>query len=124
MNRIRLDKADMAFSRYIRLRDKECVRCHSRGHGVDDIAGLQNSHYFGRGREGTRFDPDNCDSLCAGCHRQWGSDDREAYRAFKIKQLGEDGFNALMVRANTYCRKDRKMRYLEARELLKSLTSK
>ena len=81
--KITLDKADTMFSRYIRVRDKFCQRCGRKGEPNKDsefIIGLQNSHYFGRGIESTRFDPDNCDALCAGCHQIWGSDDREAYR--------------------------------------------
>lgn len=119
--RIKIDQADALFSRYIRLRDKRCLRCGTPGEGADGIIGLQASHYYGRARENTRFDPSNVDALCFGCHRVWGSDDREAYRAFKLQQLGEDGFNMLIVRANTYKKKDRKMELIIARELLKTL---
>ena len=118
---IRLDPADVAFSRYIRLRDGECLRCHRRGDGKDGIIGLQASHYFGRGRENTRFDVENVDSLCFGCHRQWGSDNREDYRNFKIKQLGQDAFDNLCIRAETYCKKDRKMSLIIVKQLIKEL---
>lgn len=121
--RIKLDKADTTFSQYIRLRDKECMRCHSTVNLNDKGLPIshQASHYFGRSAENTRFDPDNVDCLCMGCHKIWGSDDKEGYRNFKISQLGEKGFKALMVRANTYCKKDRAMAYLQAVELLKTL---
>jgi hypothetical protein len=35
--------------------------------------GLHCSHYYGRGNWSTRFEPDNCVSLCYGCHRYLGS---------------------------------------------------
>lgn len=105
---IKLDPADIAFSRYIRLRDDfTCQRCLKE---YDEKAqGLHNSHYFGRGSENTRFDPENCDSLCWGCHQFWGSQDKEAYRDFKIRQLGQKGFDDLVVRSKLKCKKDRKL---------------
>lgn len=118
--RIKLDKADKMFSRYIRLRDRRCVRCGRRGENDkkgDSIKGLQCSHFFGRGKESTRFDPDNCDALCFGCHRYWGSDDFESYRTFKIKQLGKKGFDRLVARANTPVKKDRKLAYIISKAL-------
>lgn len=121
---MKLDKADVVFSQYIRLRDKKCVRCGSRVEFNDKGLPVshQASHYFGRSKEGTRFDPQNVDTLCWGCHRIWGSDDKEAYRNFKIKQLGENGFKMLEVRAFTYCKKDRKMSYLIAKALWNTIS--
>ena len=122
--RIKIDPADKAFSKYIRLRDGECVRCHSLPENNvegEPINGLECSHYFGRRKESTRFEPDNCDSLCFGCHQYWGSTDREAYRAFKVKQLGEQGFKLLTIQANSYKKKDRKMSLIIANELIKTL---
>ncbi|MBU2061731.1 MAG: recombination protein NinG [Bacteroidetes bacterium] len=120
---IKIDKADKIFSQYIRTRDRKCMRCSSPVKFND--AGMpishQNSHYFGRGKESTRFDQENCDTLCHGCHRIWGSDDREAYRVFKIKQLGENGFNALVLRANKTVKKDRKLSLIIVTELLKEV---
>jgi hypothetical protein len=96
---LKINKWDSVFSKIIRTRDKwSCARCGKRY--TPPTSGLHNSHYFGRSRYGTRFDEENCDALCYGCHQHWGSTDREGYRAFKIKQLGENGFNALQVRSN------------------------
>lgn len=119
--KIRLDPADVVFSRYIRLRDGKCMRCGKQGTGPDGIVGLQCSHYFGRGRENTRFDDRNCTSLCFGCHRIWGSDDREGYRNFMIQWLGEEEFFNLTVRAQLYAKKDRKLSLIYAKSLLNSL---
>lgn len=112
---IKLDKADILFSQWVRLRDMKCLRCRN---GVKlNLKGLpithQASHFYGRGRENTRFEPDNVDTLCMGCHRIWGSDDREAYRTFKLKQLGQKRFDTLMIQANTYHKRDRKLEVLK-----------
>lgn len=115
--RIKLDPADIIFSKYIRTRDGWiCQRCKKKFE--PNSQGLHCSHYFGRGRESTRFDPDNCDSLDFGCHRIWESQDREAYREFKIKQLGEQKFKLLQIKANTHIKKDRKLALIIAKKLL------
>lgn len=116
---VRIDKADKAFSRYIRLRDKRCKRCGNWGWGFSGINGLQCSHFFGRRMESVRFDEENCDTLCFGCHRYWEKEDREGYRQFKIKQLGQKRFDLLVVRANTPTKKDRQMAYLYWKNRLK-----
>lgn len=123
--KIKIDKADRVFSQYIRLRDGECKRCHSRvrlnekGLPVSHNA----SHFFGRGKEATRFDPENVDCLCYPCHQIWGGDGRLEYREFKTKQLGKKKFQLLELRSNSYCKKDRELAYIAAKELLKSVLS-
>lgn len=122
---IKIDAADREFSIYIRLRDEVCQRC--RRPGWPDakgrpIKGLQASHYFGRGRESTRFDPDNVIALCMGCHQYWGSTNREDYREYMIKRLGEKGFNDLSTRARMLVKKDRKAALIAAKQLVKELT--
>ena len=121
---IRLDPADKVFSQYIRLRDGKCQRCRSLVI-VNLKTGLpishQNSHFFGRGKESTRFDPDNCCCLCMACHRLWGSDEREDYRAYMVKKLGQRGFDALTIRANQTVKKDRKMSLIQAKLLLEEV---
>ena len=120
--KIKLDKADIVFSQYVRLRDRECKRCHSRvrlnakGLPVSHNA----SHFHGRGKESTRYDPSNVDCLCFPCHSLWGGDERVEYERFKRKQLGEKGFRDLGIRARTYCKKDRKLALIYSKRLLKS----
>ncbi len=120
---IKLDKADKVFSQYIRLRDKKCMRCKSvvQLNENDLPISHQASHYFGRGAENTRYDPENVDCLCASCHKIWGSTNREAYRDFKIKQLGQASFDLLIIRSNTHKKRDREASYLNSKELLKNL---
>jgi len=121
--RIKIDRADIVFSQYIRLRDKQCRRCGSPVRLND--AGLpishNCSHFHGRGHEGTRYEPDNCDTLCYPCHQLWEKDERAEYEDFKKKQLGINRFKTLKLQANTYFRKDRKKALEIAKELLKSL---
>jgi 5-methylcytosine-specific restriction endonuclease McrA len=106
--KIKIDPVDKLFSDYIRMRDGyRCQRCNTY-FPEEKRGGLHCSHYFGRGRENTRFDPENCDALCFGCHRIWGSEDKEGYRTFKIKQLGENGFNALQVRAEAFKKRNQR----------------
>lgn len=118
---IKIDPADRVFSQYIRLRDGKCQRCGSLVQ-VNLKTGLPTSHhashYFGRGKESTRFDPDNVVCLCMGCHRRWGSDEREDYREFMFRRLGKRGFGALTVRASQTVKKDRKMALIQAKLLL------
>lgn len=117
--RIKIDKADIAFSKYIRTRDNwTCQRCKTKY--PEKHQGLHNSHYFGRGNECIRFDPANCDALCWGCHQAWDNN-KEDYRDFKIKQLGEKGFKDLRRRASSICKKDREMSYLKSKALLDDL---
>lgn len=120
---MKIDAADTAFSHYIRLRDMCCLRCGSQVRLNEKGLPIthHNSHFFGRGNESTRYDPDNCDTLCYGCHVKWEKEDHESYRDFKKKQLGEKRFNALVLRAHSYCKRDRKLALIKARELLKKL---
>lgn len=104
--KIKIRKTDTLFSLYIRRRDNwTCCRCHKKY--KEGNRALNNSHYWSRGHESTRFDPENCDAICFGCHNLWGhGDERDLYKKFKIKQLGEEGFKILDVRAHTYKKRD------------------
>ena len=101
MVKLKKNKWDSLFSKIIRTRDNwRCSRPRCRTQYLPPTNALHNSHYFGRSKYSTRFDEENCDALCHGCHSYWGSTDPEGYRNFKINQLVEDGFNALMIRSN------------------------
>lgn len=101
--RVKISKADAIVSLYVRTRDNwTCQRCGKYDPPTDyEKSALQNSHYFGRTKKSVRFDEENCDTLCFGCHRIWEKEDREAYRDFKINQLGQKTFDLLTARANT-----------------------
>jgi len=121
--KITRDKADDEFSIFIRLRDGMCRRCFKPGLPDSEgrrILGLDNSHFWSRGHENTRFDPLNCDALCRKCHEYFGGNPGD-YTAWKENKLGPAEYKNLMVRAMTYKAKDRKLSLLYARELIKEL---
>lgn len=117
---IKIDAADKAFSQYIRTRDNwTCQRC--RTPYTPPTMALHCSHFMGRGKEATRFDPENADALCYGCHQYFTSHPAEHYQ-WQIKRKGEATVNALVVRSNQYKKKDRKLEAMIWRQALKDLT--
>lgn len=87
-----MKKADLAFSHYIRDRDKKtCFFCGK--------VGSQNSHFWGRGNKGTRYDPENCDYVCGGCHMRHEGSKQGLYRDMKLEQLGPERYAAMERRA-------------------------
>ena len=117
----KIDPADKVFSEFIRTRAGwKCEYC-----GKDysnNGRGLHCSHYWSRSRENTRYDPENCVALCFYHHQLLGhGDGRDEYRELMTKRLGEARFEMLMVRANTYKKKDRKAALLISKQLLRDL---
>lgn len=121
--KITRDPADDVFSQYIRIRDKECVRCYSpvqfnnKGMPISHQA----SHFMGRRKEATRFEPDNVDTLCGGCHTYLTAHPAEHY-LFQVKLKGQKRVDSLILQSNTYVKKDRKLQKLIWTEALKELT--
>lgn len=102
-NNIRLDPADIAFSLYVRTKAGwQCVRCgrHATGQG------FHAAHFHARRKESVRFDEENVDALCAGCHRYFTSHYTE-HKEWKLQQLGQKKYDLLTLRANTKGDKDR-----------------
>jgi len=117
LQRIKISPADREFSIYIRTRDKwKCRRC-----GKYQEGGLQCSHFWGRGNKGTRFEPDNCDALCYGCHSLWESNKQGANRDFKLKQLGEARYKSLEIQAHTPTKVDEKLVRMWVKQEMKKL---
>lgn len=85
--------ADAKFSIFIRQRDGKCLKCGT-------LEGLTCSHYHGRGKSATRFDPINCIALCWTCHQEWEGP-KSDYTTFMLNRLGQEGFIALSIRAGT-----------------------
>jgi hypothetical protein len=98
-NKIKLGPADKLFSKYIRTRDKGCVfqiNCF----GMQDFSELQCCHFWGRARKSVRYDPQNADSGCPACH-QYLHAHPEFHKEFKLKQLGQNDYDLLELRAQT-----------------------
>lgn len=84
--------ADIVFSKIIRARDGRCVRCRSKD-------GLTCSHFWERHHSSTRYDFENCDTLCLNCHRLWEGR-RNGYKEYKIEELGEKKYGELERKHN------------------------
>jgi len=106
---MKLNKHDKTFSDYIRDRDDwTCRRC-GRVFGLINgkrERGLTCSHFWERRRSRTRYDKDNCISLCfPGCHTLWEHEKQGDYQTFMLTWLGKDRFDALRERANTHMKR-------------------
>lgn len=107
--KVKIDKADRVFSLYIRTRDEwKCKRCMKQY--TPPTNALQCSHFVGRRKEATRFDPLNADALCYGCHQYFTSHPYE-HREWQIAQKGEEVVEQLILYSNTYHKKDRESEY-------------
>jgi len=105
MRGVRIDLADKYFSLYIRYRANwTCERCKKEFEVGSQ--GLHCSHFWGRARESTRFDPVNCVAHCHGCHA-FLTANPELHREWKLKQIGQPEYDRLMIRAHTTQKKDR-----------------
>lgn len=107
MGKVKIDKADKYFSQWIRTRDGwTCQRCSRKF--VPPTQGLHCSHFQGRGKEATRFDPLNADALCYGCHQYFTSHPAEHY-LWQVERKGQDTVDKLVLLSNQYKKKDRKL---------------
>lgn len=108
--RIKIDQADKYFSLYIRTRDNwTCKRCHVQY--IPPTKALHCSHFQGRAKENTRFDPDNADALCYGCHQYFTSHPAEHY-AWQVLLKGQDIVDSIVLASNLYKKKDRQLEAL------------
>jgi len=85
-------KADTLFSKYIRGRDKKCQRC-------EKTTQLQAAHVISRACLTTRYDYDNCLTLCADCHLNWAHRNPLEFTEFIYERLGEERYHKLMDKA-------------------------
>lgn len=96
MGAVKITPADAAFSKCVRERNaNRCERCG----GYPNPGGLHCSHFYGRGKWSTRFDPENGTALCHGCHSYFGSNP-ELHRHWQKERLGPYRYDALLERAN------------------------
>ena len=121
--RIRLDKLDSLFSRYIRMRAIAqvggCQRCLTP---KVDYKQLQAAHFHGRSRRSVRWDEDNSCGLCMGCHVYLDSHPLEQVEFFKTL-LGERDFDLLNARTRVTAKPDKNALTLYLRQKIRDLNS-
>ena len=124
--KIKLRKADKLFTKITRFRfDYTCQKCGRKYSEDTPLYNLGVSHYYGRSRENTRFDPDNVTLLCnMPCHRKWEGIERGDYTEHMIGRLGQRGFDELTLKANSYKKRDDKATEASLLENLKILEGK
>lgn len=117
---MKLNPADIAFSQWIRLRDRECRRCHSPVKFNDKGLPIshQASHFKGRAKQGTRFEPLNVDTMCGGCHRYLTAQPDE-HVAWQVKTKGQETVDKIILQANTYHKKNYELEKVYWRKRLK-----
>jgi hypothetical protein len=92
---------DTLTANYIKkLQKYECQRCHTIY--KPKSRALTCSHFYKRGYMGTRWDWNNLDAMCWGCHKLIEGDKQEDswYSNFMKKKLGEEGLEMLKFKAH------------------------
>lgn len=116
-NTVKIDKADTAFSKYVRTKANwQCVRCGRMATG----RGLHCAHFYGRRKESVRFDLENVDALCALCHKHF-TENYSEHKVWKLAQLGQKKYDLLMLRANTAGEKQRDFQFIYWKQELEKL---
>jgi len=116
--KIKRRQADVLFSKYLRkLRNYTCEMCFRY---FPDGHGLEASHFWGRRYEAARFDEENVDVFCVGCHRKMG-EEPATYTDWKRNRMGEQAFKLLDVRAHQLKKRDDKIVILTVKALLQDL---
>ena len=117
---LKITPTDKAFSDYIRTRDRwTCQRCGQVY--TPPTQALHCSHFKGRRKAGTRFLPQNCDSLCYGCHSYFHQQPDEHLK-WQIQRKGQEIVDAIILAANSYHKrpdlKAEKLYWQNAKKLL------
>ena len=115
--KIRLDKLDILFSKYVRTKAGwRCERCGN----TPKPRGLHCHHFHRRRKKSTRYDEDNCIALCRGCHQYLG-ENRDEEEALMVQRLGQERFDLLNVRAEILVKPDREAIRLYIKNKLREL---
>ena len=102
-----MKEIDAIFSKMVKDRDDwTCQRCATTYDRTEKSSNrsLQCSHFFPRQLMGTRFELDNLDALCAGCHMRVESDKMGWYMDYMIEKLGPKKYEALKIKAYGECK--------------------
>jgi len=117
--KIRISTLDRLFSQYIRTRDGwTCQRC--RKYHAPPTMALHCAHTYKRRHKLTRWDADNADALCYGCH-QYFEEHWPEHLAWKERRLGTTRFLRLARRHQMVGRVDEVATALYYRQQLKTL---
>ena len=115
--KILIKKLDDTVSLIVRIQaDWTCVKCKRKYPPVISKYTklpaqnlMTTSHYFGRGKNGVRWDHANLDAICIFCHQKIENNKKDVIEGFHYEQymkqkLGADKFNLLEYKA-TYTTK-------------------
>lgn len=108
-HKIKSDYTWSLYSKYRRIKsDGICAyqvtdKCKLRG-GKWDIREMDVSHFHSRRKFNVKFSDLNTDPSCKMCHKYFGEHKTE-FEAWKLKQLGEEKFNQLLVASRVTVRK-------------------
>jgi hypothetical protein len=78
-----------------------CNRTRKERPTLAAFMNINGRHFWGRANSATRYDPENCDGICGGCHMRHEGNKQGLYREKKIAQLGQDRYEALFKRAHS-----------------------
>ncbi len=94
-----MKRADVEFSKWIRTqKGYTCEMCGF--YEAPPSQRIQCSHYIGRSNKSTRYDPENCDVLCASCHHKMEDLKQYDYREWKINKMGQEAHDKLRLKGN------------------------
>ena len=120
MGKAKIFPSDREWSKYIRTRDMwTCQRC-SKQYDPPTSA-LHCSHFWSRGNWSVRFDEDNTEALCYGCHSYLGGNPVEFHKYY-LEKLGQERFDALEQRKNTP--KSGSIKYYKSKEFRLTIKEK
>ena len=118
---MKIDKADRLFSLWVRTRDgwrcQRCLRQYS-----PPTSALHCSHFQGRAKEATRYEPLNADALCYGCHQYFTSHPGEHYK-WQVARKGQTTVDKIILASNTYKKKERELEAMYWKQELAKLTT-
>jgi len=112
---ILIKKIDDAVSLVVRIRGNwTCIKCHtryppviSRRTGLPAQNLMTSSHYFGRGKMGTRWELEDLDPMDIFCHQKVENAKKEDvegfnYEQYMIQKIGVERLELLRIKSEMY----------------------
>lgn len=104
---ITLRPTDILWTKYLRIKYKYTCQWCGRVYTPENCRNLGVSHYFNRTHENVRFDEENTPLLCnVPCHMKLGGEGNREYGEFMLNRLGQERYDALVLRAHIYKKRD------------------